>query len=119
MGYSSIKKDHSHYLGTIGGLGGKAAINLSIETDTAIAIGTKLADFTTGSWANFENPDFKLVSINAARFDANKHMAQAVVGDAKVSLIELSQALGSWKAEDSWYKQSRTELKNWEAYVDK
>ena len=56
-------------------------------------IGTKLADFTTGSWANFENPDFKLVSINAARFDANKHMAHAVVGDAKVSLMELSQAL--------------------------
>ena len=47
MGYSSIKKDHSHYLGTIGGLGGKAANNLSKETDTAIAIGTKLADFTT------------------------------------------------------------------------
>ena len=47
MGYSSIKKDHTHYLGTIGGLGGKAANNLSKETDTAIAIGTKLADFTT------------------------------------------------------------------------
>ena len=31
-------------------------------------------------------------------------MAQAVVGDAKVSLIELSQALGSWKADDSWHK---------------
>jgi 3D-(3,5/4)-trihydroxycyclohexane-1,2-dione acylhydrolase (decyclizing) len=65
MGYSSMKKDHTHYLGTIGGLGGKAANNLSKETDTAIAIGTKLADFTTGSWANFENPNFKLVSINA------------------------------------------------------
>ena len=59
----------------------------------AIAIGTKLADFTTGSWTNFENPKFKLVSINTARFDANKHMAQAIVGDAKVSLMELSQAL--------------------------
>ena len=31
MGYSSIKKDHTHYLGTIGGLGGKAANNLSKE----------------------------------------------------------------------------------------
>ena len=53
MGYSTMKKDHSHYLGVIGGLGGRAANNLSKETDTAIAIGTKLADFTTGSWANF------------------------------------------------------------------
>ncbi len=119
MGYSSMKKDHSHYTGTIGGLGGKAANNLSKETDTVIAIGTKLGDFTTGSWANFENPNFKLISINAARFDANKHMAQAIIGDAKVSLVELSMALGDWKAQDDWYNKSRQELKTWEEYVEK
>ena len=119
MGYSSMKKDHSHYTGAIGGLGGKAANNLSKETDMAIAIGTKLADFTTGSWANFENPNFKLVSINAGRFDANKHMAQANVGDAKVTLKELTQALDNWKSPEEWYQKSRTELKNWETYVDK
>ncbi len=119
MGYSTMKKDHSHYLGVVGGLGGRAANNFSKQTDMAIVIGTKLADFTTGSWANFENSDFKLVSINTARFDANKHMAQAIVGDAKISLIELSLALGNWKADDNWYKKSRIELKEWESYVDK
>ena len=101
------------------GLGGKAANNFAKKTDLAIAIGTKLADFTTGSWANFENPDFGLVSLNITRHDANKHLAQAVVGDAKVSLIELSNALGSWKANDDWYKKSRDELKSWNEYVDK
>merc|ERR1711991_1167982 len=106
MGYSTMKRDHSHFLGPIGGLGGKAANNFAKKTDLASCVGTKLADFTTGSWANFENPDFRLVSLNITRHDANKHMAQAVVGDAKVSLIELSQALGSWKADDSWYKKS-------------
>ena len=119
MGYSTMKRDHSHFLGPIGGLGGKAANNMAKKTDLAIAVGTKLADFTTGSWANFENPNFKLVSINAARFDANKHMAQAVVGDAKVSLSELSLVLGSWKAEDSWNKKAQSELKSWNEYVDK
>ena len=114
-----MKRDHSHFLGPIGGLGGKAANNLSKETDTAIAIGTKLADFTTGSWANFENSNFKLVCINTSRFDANKHLAQAVIGDAKVSLMELSQSLGSWKANSDWYDLSRKELKNWNNYVDK
>jgi 3D-(3,5/4)-trihydroxycyclohexane-1,2-dione acylhydrolase (decyclizing) len=114
-----MKKDHSHYTGAIGGLGGKAANNLAKETDVAIAVGTKLADFTTGSWANFENPNFKLVTINAGRFDANKHMAKAVVGDAKVSLTELSQALGNWKADNKWHEKSRVELKSWEEYVDR
>ena len=119
MGYSSMKRDHSHFLGPIGGLGGKAANNLAKQTDLAIAVGTKLADFTTGSWANFENPNFRLVSINVSRFDANKHMASSIIGDAKVSLKELSNALGAWKAGDEWHKKSRDELKSWNDYVDK
>ena len=119
MGYSTMKKDHSHFLGPIGGLGGKAANNFAKQTDLAIAVGTKLADFTTGSWANFENPYFSLVNINVARFDANKHLAQSVIGDAKVSLTELSQILGDWKASDDWYKKSRDELKSWNEYIDK
>ena len=119
MGYSTMKRDHPYFVGPIGGLGGRAANNLAKQTDMAIAVGTKLGDFTTGSWANFENPDFQLVAINVARFDASKHMAQSVIGDAKVSLIELSAALGDWKASDNWYQKSRTELKAWNEYVDK
>ena len=119
MGYSTMKRDHSHFAGQIGGLGGKNTNTLAKETDLAIAVGTKLADFTTGSWANFENKDFKLVSINVSRFDANKHLAQAVIGDAKVSLTELSLALGSWKAGEEWNKKSQTELKSWNEHIDK
>ena len=119
MGYSTMKKDHPYFVGPIGGLGGRAANNLAKQTDMAIAVGTKLGDFTTGSWANFENPNFQLVAINVARFDASKHMAQSVIGDAKVSLMELSTALGDWKAPDNWYQKSRNELKTWNEYVDK
>ena len=119
MGYSTMKRDHPYFVGPIGGLGGRAANSLAKQTDMAIAVGTKLGDFTTGSWANFENPDFQLVAINVARFDASKHMAQSIIGDAKVSLIELSAAIGDWKASDNWYQKSRTELKAWNEYVDK
>ena len=119
MGYSTMKRDHSHYAGQIGGLGGRNTNTLAKQTDLAIAVGTKLADFTTGSWANFENENFKLVSINVSRFDANKHLAQAVIGDAKVSLDELSLALGDWKAGEEWNKKSQIELKSWNEEVDK
>ena len=119
MGYSTMKRDHSHFLGPIGGLGGKAANDFAKQTDLAIAVGTKLADFTTGSWSNFENPKFALVAINVSRFDANKHLAESVIGDAKVSLSELSLALGNWKANNDWHSKSRKELKLWNEYVDK
>ena len=119
MGYSTMKKDDPYFLGAIGGFGGKAPNDFMKKTDLAIAIGTKLADFTTGSWTNFENPNFKLVSINVSRFDANKHMAQSIVGDAKVCIQDLTVALGSWKASDEWYKKSRSAVKSWNNYLDK
>ncbi len=119
MGYSSMKCDHSHYAGQIGGLGGKNANNLAKEADLAIAIGTRLADFTTGSWTVFQNPNFKLVTINVSRLDANKHLAQAIVGDAKISLKALSVELGNWKASDKWNEKSKLELKKWNSYIDK
>ena len=38
------------------------------EADVIIAIGTRLQDFTTGSWTAFAQ-DARFISINAARFD--------------------------------------------------
>ena len=119
MGYSTMKRDHPHYAGQIGALGGKNTNLIAKQTDLAIAIGTKLGDFTTGSWANFENKNFKLVTINVSRFDANKHLAQAIVGDAKISLKDLSIALGDWKANEEWNKKSQTELAIWNEQIEK
>ena len=52
-----------YYIGAIGGLGVGSSNSLSKDTDLALAIGTKLGDFTTGSWANFENPNFSVIII--------------------------------------------------------
>ena len=119
MGIGCMAKEDPYYIGGIGGLGEKSANNLSKETDLALAIGTKLADFTTGSWANFESDNFQLVSLNAARFDTVKHLATPVVSDAKIGLHQLSEALGDWKAPDNWYQKAIKERAEWEAYVEK
>ena len=42
---------------------------LGAEADVIIAIGTRLQDFTTGSWTAF-SPEAQFISINAARWDA-------------------------------------------------
>ena len=119
MGIGCMTKDDPYYIGGIGGLGEKSANNLSKETDLALAIGTKLADFTTGSWANFESDNFQLVSLNAARFDTVKHLATPIVSDAKIGLQQLSEALGDWKAPDNWYQKAIKERAEWEAHVQK
>ena len=119
MGIGCMTKDDPYYIGGIGGLGEKSANNLSKDTDLALAIGTKLADFTTGSWANFESEKFQLVSLNAARFDTVKHLATPIISDAKIGLQQLSDALGDWKAPEAWYQRAIKERAEWEAHVQK
>ena len=119
MGLGCMDRDDPYYIGAIGALGVGSSNSLSKDTDLALAVGTKLGDFTTGSWANFENEDFKLVSINTTRFDVTKHTATPVISDAKVGFEELSKALGDWKAPSIWFDRAVKERTEWDAYVNK
>jgi 3D-(3,5/4)-trihydroxycyclohexane-1,2-dione acylhydrolase (decyclizing) len=78
------------------GVTGSACANaLCAEADVIIGIGTRFQDFTTGSWTVFANPARKLISINLAGYDAQKHGAIGLVADAKVALERLETALKS------------------------
>ena len=65
-----------------------------------VAVGTRLQDFTTGSWALFKHPDRRIVAINVTPYDAHKHNALPLIADAKLALEELSGLLGDWRAPD-------------------
>jgi 3D-(3,5/4)-trihydroxycyclohexane-1,2-dione acylhydrolase (decyclizing) len=119
MGLGCMDRDDPYYIGAIGALGVGSSNSLSKDTDLALAVGTKLGDFTTGSWANFENEDFKLVSINTTRFDVTKHRATPVISDAKIGFQELSKILGDWKAPSIWFDRAVKERTEWNAYVEK
>ncbi|MBW8836911.1 MAG: 3D-(3,5/4)-trihydroxycyclohexane-1,2-dione acylhydrolase (decyclizing), partial [Burkholderia sp.] len=86
--------------------------------DVVLAVGTRLQDFTTGSWTLFPD-DVRFIGLNAARFDAQKHLALPVVGDALVSLEELSEALGDWAAPESWPQRARQLYAEWNAFIDR
>ncbi|KLK95008.1 3D-(3,5/4)-trihydroxycyclohexane-1,2-dione hydrolase [Microvirga vignae] len=112
-GKSSLPHDHQANLGSVGVTGTGAANALAEEADVVIAVGTRLQDFTTGSWALFKNPNRRIVGLNVQAFDATKHNALPVVADARVGLDELSQALGSWKAPEAWVAKGREEKTRW------
>ena len=119
MGIGCMDKDDPYYISAIGCLGDGSSNSLSKDTDLALAIGTKLSDFTTGSWTNFQNNNFKLASINTSRFDSNKHRASPMISDAKIGLQELSKILGDWKSPEQWYGRALKEKKEWETYIEK
>lgn len=97
-GKSALPWDDDLNLGSIGVTGASSANAIAEEADLIVALGTRLQDFTTGSWALFKNPNRRILSINVAAYDARKHDAISVVGDAKVTLAELSNALGDHRA---------------------
>ena len=80
-----------------------------------LGVGTRFADFTTGSWALFKNPDRRLISINVQPFDAAKHRALSVVGDARTALAALDAKLGGWKAPRAWSDEAAKAKAEWEA----
>ncbi len=97
-GKSALPWDHPLNLGSIGVTGSSAANAVAEEADLIIAVGTRLQDFTTGSWALFKNPKRRLLQINVAAFDAGKHRALSLVCDARIGLQELAGKLVGWTA---------------------
>jgi len=116
-GKGALVHDHPAHIGPIGILGSTSANALAAEADVVIAIGTRLQDFTTGSWTCF-SPAAQFVSINAARFDATKHRALAVVGDALATLTELDMETKGWTADPAWMKHGRAEFAKWNAALN-
>ena len=80
-----------------------------------IGIGTRFNDFVTGSkWVLFRNPDVKVLAINTSEFHAEKVDATRCVGDAKVTLEEITKRLKE-KGYQSEYTTEIKEIKDkWE-----
>ncbi|CTQ54435.1 3D-(3,5/4)-trihydroxycyclohexane-1,2-dione hydrolase [Roseibium album] len=102
--------------GPIGVTGSNSANNLAKEADVLLAIGTRLQDFTTGSWTAFAE-DAQIISLNVGRHDAGKHRSLPVVGDAKLTIPSLSDALGSFSAPSSWVAKAASERAAWDNYL--
>jgi 3D-(3,5/4)-trihydroxycyclohexane-1,2-dione acylhydrolase (decyclizing) len=116
-GKGSVVHAHATYIGPMGVTGSTSANNMAAEADVVLAIGTRLQDFTTGSWTCFRH-DAQFISINAARYDAVKHRAVAVQGDAKVCIEEMLPALKGWKVDTKWTKKGQDEMAIWNTAVD-
>ena len=65
-GRANLLNDHDLNIGPLGVTGSNSANAIAEEADVILAVGTRLQDFTTGSWTAFAH-DAKIIGINAAR----------------------------------------------------
>lgn len=115
-GRANLLADHALNIGPLGVTGSDSANTIAGQADVVMAVGTRLQDFTTGSWTVFA-PDAQLINLNAGRHDAAKHQSMTVVGDAKLGLLALGEALTGHRAPVAWAAQARNERQGWDAYV--
>lgn len=117
-GKGALVWDDPMNVGAVGVTGAASANALVREADMVIGLGTRLQDFTTGSAALIPAQGQRLVQVNVAGFDAHKHGALAVVGDADATLDILTPALGAWRAPSAWTEWARGLTGEWTAAVD-
>jgi 3D-(3,5/4)-trihydroxycyclohexane-1,2-dione acylhydrolase (decyclizing) len=113
-GKSSIPVGSALNLGSVGVTGTAAANEAAQDADLIIAVGTRLADFTTASWALFQGTGRRLLAINICAFDAAKHRAQTVLGDARETIDELGMALTGWAAPAEWTGKAKAAHDRWQ-----
>ena len=115
-GRANMVHDHPLNIGPIGVTGSNSANTIAEEADVILAVGTRLQDFTTGSWTAFAH-DAKIIGLNAARHDAAKHMSATVVGDAKLGLVALTAGMSGHKSPAAWAAKAQAERAAWNDYV--
>ncbi len=115
-GRANLLATHPLNIGPVGVTGSNSANAIAEQADVIVAIGTRLQDFTTGSWTAFA-PDARFISLNVGRFDAVKHQSLPVVGDAKLTIAALGELSDGYVAPEAWTQQAQTEREQWDVYV--
>jgi 3D-(3,5/4)-trihydroxycyclohexane-1,2-dione acylhydrolase (decyclizing) len=117
-GKGALPHDHPLNLGAIGVTGTSAANDAAQTADVILAVGTRLQDFTTGSWTLFRNPQRRIIGLNVQVFDAAKHHMMPLIADARVGLTELGGALASWRTSDAWRATFARSVATWRQASD-
>lgn len=102
-GKSVLPWSDERLIGPLGVTGSGPVNKVVAESDLIIAVGSRLQDFTTGSWTLFG--DKKIVGINTTRFDASKRQSIPVVGDALMTLTEIAPKIKTKSTE--WLSQAQ------------
>ncbi len=91
-GRGALQEESPLLIGGSGHTGTPLSGKYAKDADLVFLIGTRLADFATGSYSAWQNPDVKFVSINVSAAHAHKLGALPIVADARETLRKLTAA---------------------------
>ncbi len=118
-GKGALRFDHPLNLGAIGVTGTLAANRAARSADLVLGIGTRYSDFTTCSKTAFQDPNVRFINLNVTEFDAFKHGALPLTGDARATLEELAPLLAGHTVPAPYRQECEALHRQWEAEVDR
>jgi 3D-(3,5/4)-trihydroxycyclohexane-1,2-dione acylhydrolase (decyclizing) len=118
-GKGSLAFDHPQNVGAMGVTGTPGANVLARDADLIVGVGTRYSDFTTASKTAFQNQAVRFINLNVSEFDAYKHAAVALTGDARTTIEELHQAVAAHKVGDGYRARIAAFRTDWEKEVDR
>jgi 3D-(3,5/4)-trihydroxycyclohexane-1,2-dione acylhydrolase (decyclizing) len=118
-GKGSLAYNHPQSVGAIGVTGTPSANILARDADLIVGIGTRYTDFTSASKTAFHNPNVRFININVTEFDAYKHAALPLTGDARVTLQELRSNLAGYRVEESYGARIAELRADWDKEVER
>jgi 3D-(3,5/4)-trihydroxycyclohexane-1,2-dione acylhydrolase (decyclizing) len=118
-GKGALSFDHPQALGAVGVTGAAGANRIAREADLVIVVGSRLSDFTTASKTAFQHPDVRFINVNITAFDAGKHQALPLVGDARATLDEWLPLMQGWQTPSAYQARVAREKVDWENEVDR
>ena len=89
-GRGALRDESPLLIGGSGHTGTPLSGKYAADADLVFLIGTRLADFATGSYSAWQNPNVRFVSINVSAAHAHKLGALPIVADARDSLRALT-----------------------------
>ena len=118
-GKGALPFDHPQEVGAVGVTGTPGANILAREADLVIGIGTRYSDFTSASKTAFQNPTVRFINMNVAEFDAYKHAALPIIGDARATLEELHSLVAGFAVDDAYRAKIARLRAEWDEEVDR
>jgi 3D-(3,5/4)-trihydroxycyclohexane-1,2-dione acylhydrolase (decyclizing) len=118
-GKGAMRYDDPTTLGAVGVTGTPGAVSVAREADLVIGIGTRYSDFTTQSKSAWQHEGVRFININVAEFDAFKHGALPLIGDARVTLEELDALLTDYAVDPAYRQQVDAFNRSWDASVER
>ncbi len=112
-GKGAVQSNGWWQLGGIGLEGNPATNDLARQADLVLTVGSRLTDFATGSHSLFANPQVRFASINVDARDGDRMGAVSVLGDARVALEALADALGDHRSPAPWRQRVEEAKAGW------